>query len=550
MADVRACVRCRVRPEVVQVREAVYCAECYARVFSEKTRSSLELVRGAVLLQSVVQPFQAGLDHGPPPAFAVAYSGGQASSVLLHAVSNMFQSRNQPYVPARAPEFSRIYALFVDDGQMPIEEARDRVAKLAPNASFVPLRLDSVYDTGAVSCILEQRGGPRWLNDDQPASDDAASAFLALLQVIKPENTPRTAIPSAQSRVEDLRKIFMHRVLRRAAEDLGCAALLYGHSAARTAALLLEGISQGAGHKLPIESASSLWWSDSRDLLVVHPLRSHLPEELQFYEASHGLGAGHQRNIASSYEAQADKTSIGRLTQSLIDSLQHGVSSTVSTVAGTGSKLVYRPDRVWQTHSDTAETTQGPAVSLLSIRSDSENKQDEADPTKDSPPFPRIGAKGEGLVRAAEGIQHYDPGAEPNACPLCSYPAQRGASNWRQARSVTSLHPGNATPPKTHGIDLRAKLCYSCIQILDTPEFPAQAQEEGAAHAPLPRYVADALQPRSKKGPRPKNHIPDTLYDSPQQNDTVPHLSGGRSSHASVPVSREAMHASVASYLL
>ncbi|WFC97880.1 hypothetical protein MYAM1_000601 [Malassezia yamatoensis] len=462
----------------------------------------------------------------------------------------MFQSRNQPYVPARAPEFSRIDALFVDDGQMPIEEARERVAKLAPNATFVPLRLDSVFDAGSISCILEQRGGPRWLNDDRPASDDPASALLALLQVIKPENTPRTAIPSAQSRVEDIRKMFMHRVLRRAAEDRGCAALLYGHSAARTAALLLEGISQGAGHKLPMESASSLWWSDSRELLIVHPLRSHLPEELQFYEASHGLGTVHQRSTTSSYETQADKSSIGRLTQSLIDSLQHGVSSTVSTVAGTGSKLVYRPDRLWQTHSDTTKTAQGSAVSLHSTLSDKENKQDEADPTKDSHPFPRIGAKGEGLVRAAENIQHYEPGAEPNACPLCSYPAQRGASNWRQARSVTSLHPGSATPPTTQGIDLRTKLCYSCIQVLDTPEFPAQTQEHGEVHAPLPRYVADALQPRSKKGPRPKQYLPEIPYDAPQQKDTVPHVSGGRSSHASMPVSREAMHASVASYLL
>lgn len=534
MADARPCVRCRTAPGVVPVREAVYCAACYSRVFAEKTRASLELVRGAVLLQSVVEPWAAERAP-PPPAFAVAFSGGTASCALLHAIAQSFQSGGQPYVPARAPEFARIDALFVDDGQMPVADAERLAARLAPNATFVPLRLDSVYDRGGVACTLEPRGGPRWLAEQPTSCADTPAALHTLLDAVHPASTPRTGVAAARTRAEDVRALFVHRVLLDAARERGCAALLYGHSAARTAALLLEGLAKGAGHKLPIESAPSQWWAGERDVLVVHPLRTHLPTELAYYASAHGFGAPPDAHKDWSYEANADKNSIGRLTQSLVDSLQHGVSSTVSTVAGTGAKLVYRADPVWEVHGGAdAPSASAPAVPLA-----------RAEPPRDAPrDYPRIGAKGEALVRAAQHANRYDVHAEPHVCPLCLYPAQRGAAEWRAARSVTTH---DAPARARDALDLRTRLCYSCLQVLDVPEPPAHAPAQAAAELLLPRYVLDAVQPRVRAARAVRvPEAPDDAAPAPNE----PHVPGGRASHAAVPVSRDAMRASVASYLL
>lgn len=503
------CVRCRSAAGAVQVREAVYCEKCYTRVFNEKTRASLELARGAILLQSVVEPW-AKEEDGPPPALAVAFSGGVASCVLLHAVASALQSNHQPYVPARAPEFARIDVLFVE-GEMAAADAQALAARIAPKATFVPLSLDSVYDEGSVDCTLEPHGA-RILADAPHAR--AADDLSALLHALYPDTTPRTGVAAARTRADDLRALFLHRVLRTAAAERQCAALLYGHSAPRTAALLLENLAKGAGHKLPIESAPSQWWAGEREVLIVHPLRTHLAEELAFYAAVHGFGDdAPPRDLA--YEANADKSSIGSLTQSLVDSLQHGVSSTVSTIQGTGAKLVYRPDTLWPTEAAAAA------------------------PPPDTP-YPRIGAKGEGLVRLARDAHRYDPYAEPHICPLCTYPAQRGAAQWRAERSVTTRDA--APPPPADALDLRTRLCYSCLQILDVPESPARA----ACTVALPAYVLAATRPHARHA-RPARTADTSPMPAP---DPEPHVPGGRATHAPQPVSRAAMAASLAPYLL
>ncbi|KAI3625607.1 hypothetical protein CBS9595_000968 [Malassezia furfur] len=541
MADVRACVRCRAAPGVVHVREAVYCAECYKRVFAEKARASFELVRGAVLLQSVVEPHTHHTRDAPPPAFAVAFSGGTASSVLLHAVAQSFQSHGQPYVPARAPEFARIDVLYVDDGHMPLDAARARAAELAPNAHFVPLSLGSVFAPGQVSCTLLPRGGPRWLAPTAAACDDPDAALAALLGAVFPDTTPRTGVAAARTRAEDLSTLFLHRTLLAAAQERGCAALLYGDGAARTAARLLEGLAKGAGHKLPIETAASQWWCAERDVLVVHPLRAHLPNELAYYARAHGFGEPEDEQKDWSYEANADKSSMGRLTQSLIDSLQHGVSSTVSTVAGTGAKLVYQPERVWATEGAAAEAHDTSAVPL--------RRAETVPDARDAPAFPRIGAKGEGLVRAALAADRYDPRTETHVCPLCTYPAQRGAAEWRASHSATTLEEVPASPTADARLDLRGRLCYSCIQVLDVPEPAANAPQPSAVEVALPRYVLEAAVAPRVRGARATRTVEADADDGPDPS-TEPHVPGGRTSHAPVPVSREAMRASVASYLL
>ena len=276
-------------------------------------------------------------------------------------------------------------------------------------------------------------------------------------------------------------------------------------------------------------------------MLVVHPLRAHLPNELAYYARAHGFGEPEDAQKDWSYEANADKSSMGRLTQSLIDSLQHGVSSTVSTVAGTGAKLVYQPERVWATEGAAAEAHDASAVPL--------RRTEAAPAASDAPAFPRIGAKGEGLVRAALATDRYDPRAEAHVCPLCTYPAQRGAAEWRASHSVTTLEEAPVASEADARLDLRERLCYSCIQVLDVPEPGANAPQQSATEVVLPRYVLDAAVAPRARAPRAPRTVEADAEDVPDPA-VEPHVPGGRTSHAPVPVSREAMRASVASYLL
>ena len=125
-----------------------------------------------------------------------------------------------------------------------------------------------------------------------------------------------------------------------------------------------------------------------------------------------------------SYESISDKSSMGHLAQSLITALQHGVSSTSSTVIGTASKLVLQDTpKLW--------------------------------PTVPADTCPGIGAKGAALVRSVQALPRWD-WDECRACPLCRWPAQEGAAQWTSQRSIR--HAAFAAH------DLDAHLCYAACR--------------------------------------------------------------------------------------
>ena len=107
----RPCVRCGA-PPAITVREAAYCAPCYDRVFTDKLKTGLEAVRGALLLHDATGGSAGAAPATPPPTLAIALSGGIASAVLLHATARFF---------AAGGHRVRLLALFVDDADAHIE---------------------------------------------------------------------------------------------------------------------------------------------------------------------------------------------------------------------------------------------------------------------------------------------------------------------------------------------------------------------------------------------------------------------------------------------
>ncbi|PKI83197.1 hypothetical protein MVES1_003230 [Malassezia vespertilionis] len=532
MADeARCCARCRKAQAEVHVREQVYCAGCYARVFAEKVRFGLEYTRGAILQKSVVRPWEQGLETGDgpavAPAIAIAYSGGLASTVLLHAVSKALSGAHSAhYLPARAPEMARIDVLYVQDGaarakcglpQYDTEQVRAQALRIAPHATFACVDLAACYADGSVDCVLE-RDGKKYLGER--AAGDAQQALRSALDTLFPASTSRTGVAAARTRVEDLHKILMHHLLRTTAMERGCAALMYADDAVTSASALLEGIANGAGHKLPIARAASQWWvAEQETLLIVHPLHTILPSELVYYAQTNALGPLY----CPTPRAGAEKHSIGALTHSLVASLQDGVSSTVSTIAGTGSKLVYMPDTLWPTSNEIDLDEATDAMHL---------KQRDA---------PRIGAKGMSLVASVQTLPRWDPSLLPPSCPLCHLPAKRDAAAWRAQRSVTSSR--TATQDPLNLTPLHTRLCYTCLHVLQVPSTPTGAS---SAQMPLPLYVLNAMH-RPEHGRQQVRAAQDTAYIPPEH---TPHIPGGRASHALQPVSREAMHDAVQAFLL
>ena len=110
------------------------------------------------------------------------------------------------------------------------------------------------------------------------AHETAAQDLLAAMLL-------RHGTPSAgATRAEDMRRLLCRRVLHDTACARQCAALLFPQDATQTAAYVLDALAKGAGHKLPVEGAASLW---VQDVLHLHPLRAFLPHECAYYARAH-----------------------------------------------------------------------------------------------------------------------------------------------------------------------------------------------------------------------------------------------------------------------
>ena len=484
MPPPRGCIRCRHDECVLAVREAWYCARCYARVFDEKMRASLDHTRGAILLQSVVRTAEA-----VPPAYAIVCDGSAASYVLVHAMYRLLYVPQAHPSPARAPERARLDVLYLDeDGHA--DDVRAQIARVAPDAVFVLCTLSDAFQRGqGVVCTRQ----PPWTMGEVTEAPATAAHDLLSATLL------RRGTPSAgATRAEDMHRILCQRVLHDTARARQCAALLFPQDATQTAAYILDALAKGAGHKLPVEGAASLW---VQDVLHLHPLRAFLPHECAFYARVHGIATRDETPAAAdmTYESISDKSSMGHLAESLITALQHGVSSTSSTVIGTASKLVLQDTpKLW--------------------------------PTVPADAYPGIGAKGAVLVRTVQALPHWD-WDEMRACPLCRFPAQEGAAQWTSERSIR-----HAAPP-TCALD--AHLCYACLQVLDIPHGTRLVLPPGVHDlvrrperpAASVRVVAPALTDHSMRDALAEPHVP-------------------RPSHAPTRVAPDAMREQVASFLL
>lgn len=194
--------------------------------------------------------------------------------------------------------------------------------------------------------------------------------------------------------------------------------------------------------------------------------------------------------------------------------LQHGVSSTSSTVVGTASKLVVADERA-----------RAPKRVLW--------------PTEAA--FPRIGAKAESLVRAAQAVPLWRS-ASAHACVLCRYPAQPGAAQWKAARSMALCDD-----VRDRDDDLRTRLCYACVQVLDVPAIIPLPLDVLALFEGAVDDVPDAV-PLGVLAPSSGGALDGVAPAAPAAAHAEPHAP--RASHAPQRVAADELRRQVAAFLL
>ncbi|PWN53751.1 hypothetical protein IE53DRAFT_309700 [Violaceomyces palustris] len=558
------CVRCRERLPVILIRESEYCEICAVGVFYQKIRPGLDLARGAGLEKFIQRYRETSLgqvSHGRDTRqaesananVALAFSGGPSSRALLRAARNYFRPHADQQASAvdpdrgkglsstsaaahllaeRTSEVARIDVIYIDDsavipnvsGRDLTEEARAIVESEGSDFNFVPLKLEDVFSEegseaciGVECCMRPGPSAPRYVSKKKsaPANISRKDALRELFSAINPAHTPRTAVSSARTRSEDLHRLLIRRLLTETARKRNCVALLLGESGTRMSIRLIESLSKGGGHKLPVEGSGGIW---IQELMVVRPLKEHVIKEIEFFNTLNGLEPLPAQDLVPSAippgvalnaggEPLMDKSSIARLTETFILNLEKGVVSTVSTIGRTGSKLVFQdeeilsqgPGKIASPSAVKKYSAVGPSVPLpLRVRSGDERNKAKSEDSLSSrianvsiAQEPRIGGKGSRLAQTAREAPRWN---EYFSCPLCCMPSRSGVKEWKEGITISSMEKlkrfyetqtvspkeregtedGDAASPSggIDSIDLTSLLCYACILVLETPERP------------------------------------------------------------------------------
>ncbi|KAM0749681.1 hypothetical protein T439DRAFT_381255, partial [Meredithblackwellia eburnea MCA 4105] len=338
---------------------------------------------------------------------------------------------------------------------------------------------------------------------DSPLSTSLTSPNLDSIQALEPSNSnlPTLLAPLSTTSSASLRASLVQSLLRRTAVDRGHEILLTGESATRVAVKTLAGMSEGRGWSLG-EEVGAEWDAEDGRLLVVRPLSSCLQNEVQLFLETVGLKDVSWGNKMETWELDRQagdkdvkKKGIERLAEDFVLGLQENFPSTVPTVAGTAGKL---------------------------------------------------------------GMRTADAGAREVAdvmCPLCGLPAQSGASEWRNAVTVSTLEaprtnfassaPELDSTPTSGDLDstsipLGSYLCYGCLLVFEGAQ--EQARRRGGVggavtELQLPGYVGEAARRRQQQTQTKEGHIPkESPFScfSPSYTETLPRSHAAHNPHSAL----------------
>ncbi|CAH1779839.1 unnamed protein product [Owenia fusiformis] len=308
----RVCMKCQnLAVVVIRVNDA-FCRECFLKYCTHKFRSAFgksKLIRDG-------------------DAVLVAVSGGQATTALVHLIQEGLSCRAQKKLRFNPT------LVYIDEGAV-INESREERLKVCSKMAALFKATSFPFHIIPFEKVMKES-----LRYD---SDSSLAGYMESLTLENSlANQLRDLLDSTSSLTakENLQSILRRRLLISLAEKLSISKVMTGETSTHLASQLLSSISQGRGKHVSDEMS----FSDGRNqaVMFVRPLREFSSKETALYNRMMSLEPCIQPTLTTKTGLGS---SIDRLTQSFVATLQAGFPSTVSTIFRTGEKLSSELDK-------------------------------------------------------------------------------------------------------------------------------------------------------------------------------------------------------------
>lgn len=307
------CVKCRrdeVPVVVTRVNDA-FCQECFLSYAVHKFRS-------AIGKSKVIVP----KDH-----VLVAYSGGPASSALLHFIR---QGMNEGKL-----RFT-VSVIHIDELGLVSSPAESRKAKVEEVAQSViqmgfPLFLTCLEEGMKVNCTDRSSGSSAALYQEVTSLTDVGHV-LEKSDVSQLKNM-LDALPSISAKEEFIR-VLRNQLLVEAARERGFSKVVVADTATHLSIRIMTDFAKGKGAQVSFDTSIG----DERygDVMVVRPLRDLNLKEVEEYNRLQNVESVCTQHMRDQWHRG---NSIEQLTTTFITGLQENFPSTVPNIVRTSAKL-------------------------------------------------------------------------------------------------------------------------------------------------------------------------------------------------------------------
>ncbi|KAF6034398.1 CTU2 [Bugula neritina] len=296
------CMKCKVKsPQVVIRVNDAFCRECFLMYCTHKFRSAFGKSK-------IIRDGEKVL---------VAFSGGQASTAMLHLVKEGKSVRAQKklrFVPG---------LIYVDEGAVLGHSNEDR-QRIIDRIS--ELFMDSGYEHHIIK--LEQVFSEEFSDATllSPNNAEVKTSQERLQQLFDSVQT----ITAKEQFLRTLRQQLISQV----AKSQGYSKVIIGDTSSRLSVALLSSMAQGKGAHIAYDT--SLIDDRYDQLLLIRPMREFTSKEVTMYNRFYGLNP----LVVPTFTTKATSgASIDKLTETFVSGLQAEFPSTVSTIMRTGDKL-------------------------------------------------------------------------------------------------------------------------------------------------------------------------------------------------------------------
>ncbi|KAG2236174.1 hypothetical protein INT48_003793 [Thamnidium elegans] len=450
----KTCCKCKTEAATVLIRQAYYCQSCFMFTFVGKYRSILLRLRNGNRQNGKV---------------LLACSGGPSSIAMVNLTKNFM--RVVPTEKKKVQLIPEAIVCHIDESSL-FENNKGYAEKLKENMEkdfdgfeYFSHRLEEVFGpeftkSGEFNKILKSSSGGiengEYEHFVQCVQNNSTKPLAEQLQTLF-NSIKKTAAK------EDLIWNLKMKMIVTVAKREGCSYIFMGDSATRQAIKMIAMTSKGRGYTLPLDIGVDNEIS-FKDICVMRPMKDMLSKEIGFYNYFSKIDKYIMPAFNFSTMMPA-KSSIERLTEDFIVSIEREFSSTVSTICRTITKLQPSADM---------DLTKTCAMCLMPLESGIAEWRRHI------------------TVTDVEGVEL--PAKKDDGC--CS------------TNECCSNTGGCSTEDKQSKIDMNKFMCYNCQ--VDLKDYNSTTIEN------LPPYMAESVVDQSRDN-RLLDQIKDFLIDDDEE---------------------------------